>query len=295
VEVLSGGSTTSTVSVGNGGTLEFLSGGGGSFKLGSGATLVVGSGFTLSNFAVSKGVTEQILAGGTSLNATVSSGGTIVGVGLIAGQLAVRSGGTVNANNGFTLTISGIPGINAGKVEATGGGILFIDNDLVNSGTVLASGTGAGMGIQSATISNTSAGVVLVSGAGEQIDLFDGTILGGKLQTTKGGLVLAATGNNAISATTIVSGSNVEVIGGTLTATNVAVGASTELGAFNGAVLTVSGGSIGAGDAVGAPQGGTASNYVAGSFVTTADDHGGTLLTEASQNAQMLLAQPRHG
>jgi hypothetical protein len=106
VEVLSGGSTTSTVSVGNGGTLEFLRGGNGSFKLGSGATLVVGSGFTLSNFAVSKGITEQIVAGGTSLNATVSSGGTIVGVALIVGQLTVRSGGTVNANNGFALNIS---------------------------------------------------------------------------------------------------------------------------------------------------------------------------------------------
>ena len=34
------------------------------------------------------------------------SGGTIVGVGLIAGQLTVSSGGTVNANNGFALTIS---------------------------------------------------------------------------------------------------------------------------------------------------------------------------------------------
>ena len=55
MEVLSGGSTSSTVSVGNGGTLEFLGGGSGSVQVGSGATLVVGSGFTLSNFAVSKG------------------------------------------------------------------------------------------------------------------------------------------------------------------------------------------------------------------------------------------------
>ena len=37
-------------------------------------------------------------------------------------------------------------------------------------------------------------------------------------------------------------------------------------------------------------------NYMAGSFVTAADGHGGTLLTEASQNAQPpLLAQPRPG
>ena len=37
-------------------------------------------------------------------------------------------------------------------------------------------------------------------------------------------------------------------------------------------------------------------NYMAGSFVTTADGHGGTLVSEASQTAQQpLLTQPRHG
>jgi hypothetical protein len=37
-------------------------------------------------------------------------------------------------------------------------------------------------------------------------------------------------------------------------------------------------------------------NYMAGSFATAADGHGGTLLTEASQLAQApLLAQPRPG
>ena len=36
--------------------------------------------------------------------------------------------------------------------------------------------------------------------------------------------------------------------------------------------------------------------YMAGTFVTAADGHGGTLLTEASQLAQApLLAQPRPG
>ena len=33
-------------------------------------------------------------------------------------------------------------------------------------------------------------------------------------------------------------------------------------------------------------------NYMAGSFVTAADGHGGTLVTEASQAAQPLLARP---
>jgi hypothetical protein len=34
-------------------------------------------------------------------------------------------------------------------------------------------------------------------------------------------------------------------------------------------------------------------NYMAGSFVTTADGHGGTLVTETSQNARPSLTHPR--
>jgi hypothetical protein len=34
-------------------------------------------------------------------------------------------------------------------------------------------------------------------------------------------------------------------------------------------------------------------NYMAGSFVTAADGHGGTLVTETSENAQPLLTHPR--
>jgi hypothetical protein len=55
-----------------------------------------------------------------------------------------------------------------------------------------------------------------------------------------------------------VSGSDIQVVGGTLTTTSVTVGANTELAAFNGAVLTVSSGTIGKSDAVGATAGGTA-------------------------------------
>jgi hypothetical protein len=36
-------------------------------------------------------------------------------------------------------------------------------------------------------------------------------------------------------------------------------------------------------------------NYMAASFVTAADGHGGTLITEASQTANQLLATPHKG
>ena len=36
-------------------------------------------------------------------------------------------------------------------------------------------------------------------------------------------------------------------------------------------------------------------NYMAASFVTTADGHGGTLISEAQAQSQPLLTNPRHG
>jgi hypothetical protein len=36
-------------------------------------------------------------------------------------------------------------------------------------------------------------------------------------------------------------------------------------------------------------------NYMAGSFVTAADGHGGTLVSEAQAQQQLLLTNPRHG
>ena len=188
------------MSVGNSGTLEFLGGGSGSFRTRFGATLVVGSGFTLSNFAVGEGLPEQIVAGGTSLNTTVSSGGTIVGGRPDRGQLTVSSGGASTPTADLRSPSTGSPAINAGKVEATGGGILFIDSDVTVSGAVLCVGVGAGMGVQNATVSNTGGGLVLVSGTGQQLDLFGGTILGGKLQTTTNAFLLATFGHNAITA-----------------------------------------------------------------------------------------------
>src|SRR6185437_4799367 len=71
---------------------------------------------------------------------------------------------------------------------------------------------------------------------------------------------------------------------------NIAFGAQTTLAyaenaAGTGGTLTVSDGRHAAAIAL-------LGNYVAGSFVTAADGHGGTLVTEASQTAQPQLARP---
>ena len=71
---------------------------------------------------------------------------------------------------------------------------------------------------------------------------------------------------------------------------NIAFGAQTTLAysenaAGAGGTLTVNDGRHAAAIAL-------LGNYMAGSFVTAADGHGGTLVTEASQAAQPLLARP---
>ena len=71
---------------------------------------------------------------------------------------------------------------------------------------------------------------------------------------------------------------------------NIAFGAQTTLAyaenaAGTGGTLTVSDGRHAAAIAL-------LGNCVAGSFVTAADGHGGTLVTEASQTAQPQLARP---
>jgi hypothetical protein len=72
---------------------------------------------------------------------------------------------------------------------------------------------------------------------------------------------------------------------------NVAFGAQTTLAysenaAGTGGTLTVTDGRHAAAIAL-------LGNYMAGSFVAVADGHGGTLVMEASQNAQPLLTHPR--
>ena len=73
---------------------------------------------------------------------------------------------------------------------------------------------------------------------------------------------------------------------------NIAFGAQTTLAyAANAAGA---GGTLTVGDGRHAATIALLGNYMAGSFVTTADGHGGTLISEA-QAQQPLLTNPRHG
>jgi autotransporter passenger strand-loop-strand repeat protein len=116
-----------------------------------------------------------------------------------------------------------------------------------------------------------------------------GTIIG------DGGNAYIASGGTAIVDPAVPNGGSVQTFPmHGIDLPNIAFGAQTTLAyaenaAGTGGTLTVSDGRHAAAIAL-------LGNYVAGSFVTAADGHGGTLVTEASQaSPQPLLTQPRHG
>ena len=105
----------------------------------------------------------------------------------------------------------------------------------------LALGAGADVLINFATIFNSGAGTILVSGSGAHVDLNNATISGGKLQTSGAGAVIETQNGtiNVLSGCTIAAASLLEVT--------------------SDATLTLSGGTIGAGAVVETLTGGTVS------------------------------------
>ncbi len=211
IEVLSGGLATTTVSVGNGGTLELLGGSTASYTLLSGATLGIASGYGLSGQTVSRGVVLKVLAGGAASATTVSSGGTelvasggsdlgvnIDAKGLVrvmsggfesgasiasGGVLIVSSGGAatgVNVASGGTQTISA--GGTSTDLAVLGtaldaGTVILSDLALIGSSAVLETLSG-GTAILSGSVTNS--GTLFASGAHSLIDIVSGaTVAGG--------------------------------------------------------------------------------------------------------------------
>lgn len=129
---------------------------------------------------------------------------TIAGAGTIGGVALVNSG-TINANTVSTLFLNAST-INAGKLEATASG-----------GTLLLLG---------ANISNTGTGTILASGSGARVDFNNATILGGKLRTSGAGAVIETQNGTtdllsgctiaAVSLLEVTSGATLKLSGGTI-------------------------------------------------------------------------------
>jgi hypothetical protein len=212
----------------------------------------------------------EVLSGGTANVAFLSMG---------SGGLEIAD--TADNSSAFTGRVSGFGGVNHANHKQ------FIDLVSVTSdGSITSS-------YVSANASNTS-GTLFVSSGGTPVAAITmvGHYSAGNFHITagSGGIV-------EIVDPVVPSGGAVEI--GTVQTfprngidlPNIAFGAQTTLAysqnaAGTGGTLTVSDGRHAAVIAL-------LGNYIAGSFAAGADGHGGTLVTEALQNAQPLLTHPR--
>ena len=153
------------------------------------AKLVVSAGtFTVSNGSGAGGLAGTIIvnAGAAlALAGSVTNTGTIAGAGQLGNgaslSLVNAAGAVINANQAVALVLNTTGKVsNAGLIEAT--------NTAVGNG---------GLVVQSTTIDNAG-GTVAANGAHTHVDLAGGTIIGGVLATSGGGVIQTAAGANGV-------------------------------------------------------------------------------------------------
>jgi hypothetical protein len=239
LSVANGATIELTGTVDNTGTIALAATGGGADLAVIGSVSLTGTGkVTLSNNAGNAIVSNGASATLTNVSNTISGGGTIGD-----NYLTLINQGTINANATVALVIDcgNNTDTNSGTLEATSTGGLDIDSSVSNSKTIEADGTNAKVVIAS-TVTNGTKGLLLASGSGAQVDLDNATISGGTLQTSgSNALIETVNGSaNALDGGTISSGSTVEVNGGTILTLN---GAIINRGTLlvNGGVLDVAG------------------------------------------------------
>ena len=240
-----------TLSVANGKTLDIIgtvdnTGTIALYATGNGAELDVvgadtlnGAGrVTLSNNAGNAIASNGALATLTNVNNTISGAGTIGD-----SHLTLVNQGTIDANNTIALVINtgGNTITNSGTLEGASSGGLDIDSNVSNSKTIEALGTNAKVVIAS-QITNTTAGLILASGTGAQVDLDNATISGGTLQTSGSNALIETVSGSAdmFNGVTIRSGSTVEITGGAMLTLGGTIANSGTL-LVNGGTLDVNG------------------------------------------------------
>ena len=168
---------------------------------------------TLSNNAGNAVISNGAAAILTNVGNTISGAGTIGD-----SYLTLVNQGTINANQTKALVINtgGNTITNSGTLEATSSGGLDIESNVSNSKTIEALGTNAKVVIES-VITNAATGLILASGSGAQVDLDGATISGGTLQTSGSNAMIETVSGSAdwLDGGTISSGSTVEINSGT--------------------------------------------------------------------------------
>jgi hypothetical protein len=250
------GANAGKIAVADGATLElggtFVNNG--SITLGGSASAtaleVDGTALTLSGggrVVLSDNSNNAIVADGsaatlTNVNDTIAGGGAIGDADL---TLVNQAGGIIDGDGvGNALKLIAATS-NSGVLEATTSQGLIIAGDVDNTKTIEAAGKNAAVAITSTTISDGAAGLILASGSGAHVELDDATISGGKLETSgTGALIETVSGStdNVIGGGTIVAGSLVEVLSGTaLTLSGGTIGAGATVETASSGTLTVSG------------------------------------------------------
>jgi hypothetical protein len=199
--------------IANGGSIQVNGGAGNNAILDIAGNVTLSGAGTLTLSSATGGGDAYIQQASGGLTLTNSS--TIQGAGIIGNNgLTLVNSGTIDANTktGVAgITLNGGGGItNTGTLEATAGGTLTVDNNVVNTG-----------------------GKITASGTGSMVDLDGVTITGGTL-TAKTGGALETQGTTTLSGVTLAAGTTYPVADGT---TTVLVGPFTN----NGAV-TITGG-----------------------------------------------------
>jgi len=297
VLIVSSGSLAGQTAIQSGG-LTRINGG----TIGAGALVET----LVSGIAVVSGTVQNsggtLLASGTGGFIEILDGGVVSGgaVEIGNGLVNVLSGGTADVF--FTPTGSGelriadaagSATVYTGAVSGFGGGShsnqqQFIDlfNVHFASGAITLSYTSSGVSNDSGTLSVSSGGQEVA-----EIN-FVGSYTSANFQIGSGpGGTLKITDPQVVNGGIVLNGAAQSFPRNGLDLPNIAFGAQTTLayaanGAGTGGILTVSDGRHAASIAL-------LGNYMAGSFVTAADGHGGTLVKETSQVGQQpLLTHP---
>ena len=139
--------------------------------------------------------------------ATLTNGGTIQGAGRLGdgdGNLSLVNQGTIDSTGASAILLdpAATPVINSGLLESTSAGGLLIVGATVDN-TV------------GGTLAGAAGGTILASGAGAHVDLQSATIIGGTLANRNGGVIQTVDRGSVLRGASLGAGSTVTVLNNT--------------------------------------------------------------------------------
>ena len=193
------GATANTTTFNNTGTVSLNSSGDNTDLIIAGNVTLLGAG----KVALSDSGNNEIISNGsasTLTNGNATAGNTISGAGTIGDShltLSNQVKGIINGNgvsNALTLDTGAHAITNLNILEGTTAQGLVIDSNVSNSKLIEALGTNARVDLMGTITNSTAAATILASGTGAHVDLDGATIAGGTLKTTGTGAAIDVIG-----------------------------------------------------------------------------------------------------